>query len=279
MPEADSFLPVIVVSTGRTGTRSLAQFFDASYGEVDARHCTPRSTLINLLANAHLAHCLPAGTTRFAWNLCKKQHWHPAGNKRVYLDSNNHLYAICRELRQWYPGLRVVHVVRDPRTYVPSHLRWAHQRPKSYLANFILPFWQPNPFLVGSTSFAEWRQMDQFSRFCWIWSFKNRWIEDSMRDDREDYLCLRFEDLLHYPENLPTLRRLSEFVGLPEPDEDQARNFPASNRSRAGTEDRRAEWSDWPAERCRRLARYCQPLMEQYGYGTEPEWTVRLQGE
>ena len=54
-------------------------------------------------------------------------------------------------LRRMWATMRkeIKHIVRDPRSYVTSHLNFSRQKGTSFIANYFVPFWQPNPFLVG----------------------------------------------------------------------------------------------------------------------------------
>src|SRR5262245_52182923 len=122
--------PVLVVSTGRTGTKFIASWLSAVYADVEAHHITPWSTLINVVGNASLSGLVPQAAVLALWRRLKGRTF-AVTNRAFYVDSNNHLYAFAAFARQLYPGVKVVHVVRDPRTYVRSHLNWARQRAKS----------------------------------------------------------------------------------------------------------------------------------------------------
>ena len=54
MRDSHRAVPVLIVSTGRTGTRFLARYFGEHYPNIEAHHITPRSTIINVLSNMQL---------------------------------------------------------------------------------------------------------------------------------------------------------------------------------------------------------------------------------
>ena len=59
--------PVFLVSTGRTGTKFLANFF-AEYGrDVSAYHCPRGSRLVHVLANCYERRWLPRSSMHWLW--------------------------------------------------------------------------------------------------------------------------------------------------------------------------------------------------------------------
>lgn len=260
---------MLIVSTGRTGTKFLAHLLAAASPEVEAHHTTPWSTLVNVLGNLELAGLVSERVVLATWRLLKGRRFAVTERAR-YVDSNNHLYAFARLAPRLYPGVRVVHVVRDPRDYVRSHLNWARQRAKSFVANHCLPFWQPNPFLAGEMPLARTLALGRFERFCWIWRFKNQRIA-ALAGAGIPYLCLRFEDLVADRDR--ARERLLDFVGVPAPD---AARAPAPGRLNPTRRRAFPGWRRWPATLCARLDALCGADMIAYGYGGEREWRLRL---
>ncbi len=262
--------PILIVSTGRTGTKFLANFL-SRFGEVEAHHTTPWSTLMNVLGNARIAGWLPHSVYLWTWRTFKANEF-GVTDKAHFVDSNNHLYAFAHYAHEFYPRVKVIHVIRDPRSYVRSHINWTHQRFKSWVASRLIPFWQPNPFLIGEMSISEWLGLEKFEEFCWVWDFKNRYLSRLANLGGVPYLCLRFEDLTGKHAHL-ALERLLSFVGLSvsvTPSETPAERL---NRT---TTDHFPDWRQWPDSRCVRLHELCGRQMDKYGYGTEPEWKAKL---
>ena len=201
---------VLVLSTGRTGTKWLAEYF-ASYEEVSSHHTSKNTPLINILSNMVLSRCLPLIFLDKVWENLKGRELEGV-SEDIYLDSNNHLYAFPYLSPASYKNLHVVHVVRDVRTYVKSHMSLARDRKKSFFANYILPFWQPNGWLTKKMSVLSWLRISRISRFIWIWSYKNQMIEQSKYVAR-GYLRVRFEDLFGEDGDL-VLSEICDFVGV-----------------------------------------------------------------
>jgi len=257
------------VSTGRTGTRYLAEFLTEHYPQVEAHHTTPRSTLFNVLSNMHLAGMLSERALLRCWRTLKGREF-ALTKKSLFVDSNNHLYVFAALARQLYPQVKVIHIVRDPRTYIRSHLNWSRQRLKSFIANHVLPFWQPNGFLLNEVSAWRWLMYTRFEQFCWIWQFKNQYLT-SIGDTETPYLRLRFEDLTRHSIDQNAMARLVDFLSLPATttirsagpvNETRRRVFPA--------------WQRWSPKMCAHLDRTCGEQMRLHGYGFEEEWSQKV---
>ena len=247
---------VIATSTGRTGTKLLAQVFASTPG-VEAVHVSSNSILVNVISNLWLCGACPRVFVRLAWKVLKSPY--PPNRERVFLDSNNHLYAFVVDFQELIPAVKVLHLVRDPRTYIPSHLNWAHSRPKSYLANFIIPFWQPNPWLCGEVSFFYYIKMSAAERFAWIWQFKNRML-NSLEESGVPYMRVRLEDMAKSTE---VQDEISAFLGVDKNNVD----WPAGGRKiNKSTSSRIPSYSDWPEDWVISMRKWCGPLMTKYGY-------------
>ena len=268
MPDSRA-APCLIVSTGRTGTRFLAEYLNREYPEVEAYHTTPRSTAVNVLSNMYLSGMLSEKMLLSAWSALKGSDYGRT-NKACFVDSNNHLFAFAAIAGQLYPDVRIVHVVRDPRTYVRSHINWARQRTKSFIANYVVPFWQPNGWLAREVPLGRWLRMSTFERFCWVWDYKNRYLS-KIESTSTAYLRIRFEDFTGSGGDTPALGELAKFLGL------SAAGEATSHAPVNQTEKRRfPSWADWPAEQCRQLDRICGEQMRSFGYGTESEWLEKL---
>lgn len=265
-------LPVLFVSTGRTGTGFFCHLLRNLFPQVEVHHNSRYTTWINIVTNMLLARVLPKDALAVTWKFLKEGELNRC-QQNFYIDSNNHLYGLVVLAPELYPDLKVVHIVRDPRTYVRSHLNWARHRPKSFIANYMLPFWQPNAFLLGEMPLRQWLALSKFEEFCWVWDFKNRYIQ-SLEHSEVPYLRIRFEDLFASPDPETSLNQMLCFIGLPEVT-GMAQQFdhPLNVTKKRSFPD----WREWEPARCARLHELCGTMMSRYGYGREPEWTEKVQ--
>ena len=101
-------------------------------------------------------------------------------------------------LLEWFPGGKVVHIVRDPRAVYVSDCRRRRQRPTSpYSWLMRLPLLFPATMLVQTT--LAWNSATR----------RHRWLERSCPNA---YRMIRFEDLVRQP--AAELPRLFDFLGV-----------------------------------------------------------------
>jgi hypothetical protein len=251
----------------------FANLFKELVPQADVYHeAGERSRLINIFTHAHLSGFLPIEAPLWAWKRaiapdlinCKQE---------IYIDSNNHLYAFLPLKPDLYPNLHIVHLIRDPREYVRSHINWARHRFKSFIANFFTPFWQPNAWLLKEMSWKKWTFLNQFQRFSWIWQYKNQRISQ-LSDSGIPYMRIYFEDFFENPDPQKHLERLLNFLNLKTPigieDHFKRPMNPAKGKSFP-------KWQRWSEIQCQQLHSFCGESMKKYGYGNEEDWINKIQ--
>lgn len=263
---------VILLSTGRTGTMFFARTLKSLAPQADVYHeAGERSRLINILAHAHINGLISMEIPLRLWK-------HVIGTdvencqKEFYIDSNNHIYGLISIMPEIYPKLKVIHIVRDPRSYVRSHINWSKYRVKSFIASHFVPFWQPNAYLIGEMSLTQWLYLSRFERFCWYWDFKNRFIERILERD-VPYLQVKFEDFFLGPNPKDHLDQIFDFIGLPLIRIQKIEDHTPINTCRKNTF---PAWPEWSNKMCLQLYNICGYTMEKYGYGIETEWIEKI---
>lgn len=262
---------VLLLSTGRTGTQFFARLINKFFPEIYAVHASPYSTVINVLCNAYSAKLCPRVLIKWVWKLFKEKEISNCGS-HTYIDSNNHLYQFPQLYGQLYPNLRILHIVRDPRDYIKSHLNWAKGRKKSYVANFIIPFWQPNGFLMGEYTLIRWLRLSQLQRFAWIWCYKNNEIE-KIESIGVPYCRIRFEDVFNKFDKCSFIRAI-EFMGL---DFNNQLVDEIKVRKNESTYTWVKKWEDWSDKDCAQVDNICGSMMKKYSYGNEALWIEKVE--
>lgn len=248
---------IFILSTGRTGTLYFSRVLRASNPELVAHHETRGSRALNFLGNMELTGLPVTGLLRKVW----KNSFDQSVSKT--LESNNMIWAalyIADDVRE---AGSVVHIVRDPRTYVTSHLQLAKTRWKSALANWM-PFWQPVSLIKVLSPHGVFR------RYCNVWQYKNDFIRKKYAN--RSYCCLRYEDI--FSENRAVRqtawRELAENTGLLCPD-DLGFGIEKVNASPPGP-----HWHSWSKYKSSILESICGDLAREYGYCNEVEWLEKL---
>lgn len=260
---------VIITSTGRTGTYFLFRLLFETCNDCSVYHNSKYTALINIFSNAYLAGKISESLLRIIWRRLKSREV-LSNERNTYIDSNNHLYALVSIAPDLYPDLSVIHLVRDPRDYVRSHINWAYSRRKSYLANFFIPFWQPSGYMVKEVALRKWIALDWFQRFCWIWDFKNRFIAKTKLQNIP-YMAFRVEDLFN--NNKEAYTELGEFMGFPVRSDIEIKD---RNQSIQSGYSKIPHWTEWSDRRCAVLDDWCGRLMRKYDYGSEDNWREKV---
>jgi len=255
---------VFIISTGRTGTKALAEFFNSNFDSVAAYHQPSFSRIVNVASNLYLCGKLNGNSLHRLVRKLKKRRIEKTP-EQFYIEANSLNYGVSKILREIFDNVAIIHIVRDPRTFVRSYLNWVHTRTKSYIANKLTPFWQPSGVLTGEISKEEWDNFEEFQRVAWYWTFKNRRIEQ-MHEGDGGYLRLRFEDIFDKAKCETNLKGLLDFIGLPY--KDNLVSF-VNSKKNVSKKSYCPPFSEWSVEKKRRLYEICAPLMREYGYTIE----------
>lgn len=249
---------IFVLSTGRTGTKTLAEGLVGD--EIKSPHQPPFSRLLTIAANYYLHGWLPwKGLEWLVVRLREPQILN--ADCRYYVQVFSLDYMPAKMFREKYPNVYIIHIVRDPRTFVRSYLNWMHSRFKSWAANKIILGWHPSSYFTGEMSWRAWQQMDEFQRVCWQWVYKNTLLERLFAED-EHYLRIRFEDLF-LTQDSHTLKEMLAFVGIPYRERFEAMLEKSKNVS---SKAHFPSWETWAPKRKRELMDICGGKMEDYGY-------------
>ena len=263
--------PILIISTGRTGTIFFSRLFADLYPDSASYHERGTSRPIQILTNLHFSHLFPKSGLKAAWKLLKGGEIESC-EKKFHIDANCFLYGLAPLAPELYPNLKVVHIVRDPRTYVTSHLNFARQKGTSFIANYFVPFWQPNPFLVGELPTSKIIGLTRFEKYCWIWNFKNR-VMEQLEHSETPYMRVRFEDLFNTDNPEDLFSKITDFIGMPRATEIRDRFREPANTS-AKTDF--PEWSEWTPQQAMQLQSFCGERMIKYSYGAEAEWLKKI---
>ncbi|WP_200239809.1 sulfotransferase [Thiohalocapsa halophila] len=249
--------PVFLVSTGRTGTRFLAEVF-AKYGRAVASHHTttftrPLNILNNLVALGVLPRALPnawADRLLIPRISTAQDRW---------IECNPYYAGSVALLRRRFPGAYFVMVVRHPQAFCNSHLRWERQRLASRIANQLIPAWAPISFHEQLLGLMQ-NENQRIRYYAKVWSTRNEIILNGLSDHRRSRI-LRFEDIFDRDMGGQAITNLFDWLRLPvvsypiniAPGDKPNRTVSASH----------IEWND---RRRQLIYRHCGSLMLRLGY-------------
>lgn len=251
----------LLLSTGRTGTKALAQYFDTSFAEVCALHEPAPSRHLRVASNRYLCGRLAREQMVKLFADARRDRV-AAISEPIYIESNPFLHGFVDVLDDVFEAPRVVHIVRDPRSYVRSYINYGAFRGIKGLAARLYPYWMLKPEQVDPAAPRRWTAMSQVERLAWRWATINASLDRGASIFGERYVRVRFEDL--FAEDGSGLRWLAERIGLrPSAQFERLRE----ERVNASTGRQMPKWEQWDAADRRALMELCGPQMDRYGYG------------
>jgi len=255
----------LVLSAGRTGTKFLAQYLDANYPEVTARHEPKPSRSLRLASHAHMVGAVSRDRL-VALLRRKRQRYVDPLRAEMYVECNPFLAGYADVIREVWQDPLIIHIVRDPREHVRSSLNHGTATGWKGLGNRFIPYWYPDVAKI-----LNLEGLGAVGMAAGVWVVMNRQLRESSRHYRR-YSLLHYEKV--FDANYSGLREICALLGLAYRDADA----PVSPKQRinAGQLDVVSHWRDWSVADCREVERVCQPLMAEYGYGDEPEWRAKL---
>jgi hypothetical protein len=250
-----------IVSSGRTGTTALAQHLDACYPEVRALH-EPRPSWRLRRASAK-ALCGKIGRDELARLLADSRlTLLETIVEPVYIESNPYLGGFIEAFGQVFDRPRIIHVVRDPRSFIRSSMNFGTFRGIKQLAQSLIPYWLPRPENCPGWTHLHWADMSEPLRLAWYWALINRELNRGEQLYGPLYCRVRFEEL--FARDGSGLYALTDWLGLPRSQElVAAANRENVNASGGGSF---PPASQWDRDLHERVLEYCGELMRLYGY-------------
>jgi len=202
--------PIFVLSTGRTGTKYFSTFFSKNCENVSSYHTTRYTRFLNVLGNMYKQNIVSGRVVKFIWKRLKYEEIH--SHKSRYIECNPYYYNITKIIAQFFPDVKFVYIVRSPKSFIISHIKWENQRWQSIIANRLVPFWQPVPFLDQLKGFRhDYHQRVEF--YSKVWVEKNEVILMDMKEN-DNSLLLKFEDIFDPQTGVDIIKSLVDWLDL-----------------------------------------------------------------
>ncbi len=103
------------------------------------------------------------------------------------MESNNFMFGCINALNSQIKDIRVIHIVRNPVSYIRSHLN--HKFWEGYKKIFARFF----PFWLETEPFRKKDKKDPIIILAHRWHYINKTIEQLKLSN--DYICIKFEDI------------------------------------------------------------------------------------
>ena len=240
---ADLHPCTFVLSTGRAGTKTLAQLYGLSRN-IDAYH-EPAPKLFGLsklcydlradsLTDVDLINVLTEAFTTARRDLLNASLIASHG----YAETSPQVTFSVPIILNALPHARFIHLLREPKDVVASGVR------RKWYTGHVNDQWRITP-KPGTPFQAIWEKMGQVEKLLWLWAETNRWVMDfGSRIKQDQFLTVRSEDLFAGDE--PTIHSLYAFIDRETPQLAKIKAVLRKqiNAQRSGTFDQPADWSD-----------------------------------
>lgn len=250
---------VFVLSTGRTGTTFVAEAL--SRLGADARH-EPGPVWLRNLSNARVSGAVGHET---ASRLVRRVR--PDDSPSIpYVEASCLIYGLAEELLEVFDDALVVHLVRDPRTYIRSAMDWGvHRlagRPLNLAPYRRLATAQSAPF--DPRERWRWAVTPRFDRIAWGWTAMNEAIRRTC-ESTSRAMTVRFEELVD--ETHSGLFEIARAAGIV----DDPSRVEALELTRVNAAPKRgfADWTEWTRDQMETVLRLCGDEAAHYGYDIE----------
>ena len=200
VPGLDSVTPLFIVSTGRSGSTTIARTLN-QHPRVTAVH-EPHRSLIRL--STEWAHGLRDPDLVRA-ELYATYDASVCPGPDVFAESDQNLSVLLDPLLSRAHHARVLWLVRDGRDVVSSALRkgWYQGGAPADNRSNAWDDYRLRGDLCGEVEKEAWEGMTAFEKNCWYWSYVNRAIESSLAQVPSDrWLFLRLEGLAHHTDDV-----------------------------------------------------------------------------
>ena len=249
---------IFIVSSGRTGTKAIAQHLSRCYPQVWAAHEPAPSWRLRMGTTRAL--CGRAGRDELKAMLVKlRRGMVQRVAQGIYVESNPYLSGFIEVLGEVFEGASVVHVVRDTPTYVRSGVNFGAFRGLKKIASEFWPNWFPKN--------GKWAEMDSIERLAWFWSLVNTHLDRGEQIYGERYLRIRYEELF-----ADGLERLTDWIGL---ERSSALREEANKERVNASHGQLPAFDQWDEADRAKVLRHCEALMRVYGYLKEESAPIR----
>jgi len=240
---------VFVLSTGRTGTETMAALFSLASNVVSLHEPSPKLYGISKIAYENFADSSAQRMLAEVFSLLRCELLDMSLNYGLgYVETSPQVTFLAPAILANYPTARFIHLVRDPRDVVRSGMRrkWfsGHPGDKSRIS--------PSS---NSQVALRWEKYNSFQKNVWLWSETNRWISQFLTTlSPQNKLLVRAEDI--FSGNLAGVHTLYNFIGTTAPSEKKITHLlhKKLNAQTSGTFPVSSEWTDEMQQDLREIA-------------------------
>lgn len=252
---------IFVLSTGRTGTDTLAHLLNLS-PDVVADH-EPRPWFRRASKAAYQEGRYPSSIARDYLNArlfssrASSQLGQAFRNRMVFVETANRLTYLAPALAEYFPRSRFIFLHRDPASIVRSAMRRGYYRNNPWDPYRIVPG-------EGNEFHSDWQNKSPFEKCCWYWNAVNEFSLDFMDTlPSQRRFVLSSESLFEgEPANIDSL---FSWMGVPVPPRGRVLEVIAQKLNRQQSGDFPV-WGHWTQSQQDAMWSIVEPVASRLGY-------------
>jgi len=199
---------VLIVSTGRTGTKFFYEFFKKITFKALATH-EPKPdivpTAINFAAQRINKKTAVDEILSLRFKTLKLLNKKGIDN---YIESNGGFIFLSPILNSIFKNVVVIHIIRNPFDWVLS----AYNRQDKGIARYNSEKnWKFSGKDIKGFKNIDWEKSSTLQKLAWTWFIKNKMLLDAYGNS-ENYICLRFEDIFSSESGEKEVLKIVEFI-------------------------------------------------------------------
>lgn len=259
--EADKKV-IFIISTGRTGTKYLAELLNSQPG-ITALHEPKPSRILRMWSFAYIDSRVTKAWMKSILYIKRRKIMKNINNP-IYIESNPYLIGFTDVLGEVFKDPILIHVVRDPRDFVRSAMNHGNSSGIKLFFNNYVPYWYPN---INKFLKIE-KKLSMTQKAAGYWCLANERLSSAPLKT-SNYYQIRFEDLFSKPEKM---QELSKIVGIKKIEVSSKYSKPINKSRKSDSQ----SWSKWSVDEAKFLDKKCGPLMRKLGYGKENSWLLKI---
>ncbi len=205
-----------------------------------------------------------------------RKHYHQTLNENLIIESYGMWWMLTPQIKKVWPDAKILCVIRDPRTWIESWLKYEPDRRNSVWKELVLRG-NVTPEMMGDKNWAErWSNMSQVSKLAWEWNsiynslYQYSLVESSIK-------LVRFEDIFSDEE---AMNEVLDFVSHHKDRTYQIKDNELANFTKNRINSSSGEglsWQSWRREDALAVNEICGAMMKRFHYGEESEWLKILE--
>lgn len=251
-----------IISTGRTGTKFLASFFNQLSPSILAYH-EPYPSFRKLgidYASRKVPH--RKALSNFKYGRMAILNRLIKSNKHIYVEANCNLFSLVPIIREVFPDYRIIHIVRDGRDYVRSAMSRLLFREDDNLKRLKASDFPSDPY------YNRWGGMSRFEKICWHWVKMDEIIYESIQNDSK-CLTLKFEDIFDSNTQYSEIKKLIDFFDMDIKADSEYISALMTKKINKTANYQMPHWKNWDTKKKKQFLDIAGTHMKIYGYNIE----------